>query len=125
MRVVEPAGFTKISALGVEEQRVRVIVDFVTPREEWRRLGDGYRVEARFVLWQGDDLLLIPTSALFRHGEGWAVFVAEGGRARLRSVDIGQRTGLSAQVLGGLRVGEQVIAHPDDCVADGVKLRPR
>ena len=125
VRVVEPAGFTKISALGVEEQRVRVIVDFVTPREEWRRLGDGYRVEARFVLWQGDDLLLIPASALFRHGEGWAVFVAEGGRARLRSVDIGQRTGLSAQVLGGLRAGERVVAHPDDRVADGVKLRPR
>ncbi len=125
VRVVEPAGFTKISALGVEEQRVRVIVDFVTPREEWSRLGDGYRVEARFVLWEGDDLLLIPTSALFRHGDGWAAFVAVDGRARLRPLEIGERTGLSARVLGGLRAGERVVAHPDDRVADGVRLRPR
>ena len=82
VRVVEPSGFTKISALGVEEQRVRVIVDFTSPREAWARLGDGYRVEARFVLWEGKDVLQLPTSALFRHGEGWAVFALEGGRAR-------------------------------------------
>lgn len=125
VRVVEPAGFTKISALGVEEQRVRVVIDLVTPRAHWQRLGDGYRVEARFVLWQGEGVLLIPASALFRQGDGWAVFVAEAGRARLRAVAIGQRSGLAAQVLQGLRPGERVIAHPDDRIADGVRLRPR
>lgn len=125
VRVIEPAGFTKVSALGVEEQRVRVIVDLVTPRAHWQRLGDGYRIEARFVLWQGEGVLLIPASALFRQGDGWAVFVADAGRARLRAVQVGQRSGLAAQVLDGLRAGEQVIAHPDDRVADGVRLRPR
>lgn len=125
VRVVEPAGFTKVSALGVEEQRVRVIVDISSPEEQWRSLGDGYRVEAGFVLWQGDGLLLIPTSALFKHQEGWAVFAAEAGRARLKPVKIGQRNGLAAQVLEGLKAGDRVIAHPDDKIADGVKVKAR
>ncbi len=125
VRLVEPAGFTKVSALGVEEQRVRVIVDIVSPPAQWRQLGDGYRVEASFVLWQGSDLLLIPTSALFRHGDGWAVFVADAGRARLRPLRIGQRNGLTAQVINGLAIGDQVVAHPDDKIADGVRVKPR
>ncbi len=125
VRVVEPAGFTKVSALGVEEQRVRVIVDIVSPPTQWRQLGDGYRVEAAFVLWQGNDLLLIPTSALFRHGDGWAVFIADAGRARLRPVRIGQRSGLAAQVIAGLKQGDQVVAHPDDKLADGVRIKQR
>ena len=125
VRLVEPAGFTKVSALGVEEQRVRVIVDIVSPPEQWRQLGDGYRVEASFVLWQGSDLLLIPTSALFRHADGWAVFVADAGRARLRPLRIGQRNGLTAQVLAGLAMGDQVVAHPDDKIADGIRIKPR
>jgi HlyD family secretion protein len=125
VRVVEPAGFTKISALGVEEQRVRVIADFTSPAERWRPLGDAYRVEAAFVLWEGRDVLLIPTSALFRHGDGWAAFVAEAGRARLRALRIGQRNGLDAQVLEGLKAGEQVILHPDDKIADGKRIRAR
>ncbi len=125
VRVVEPAGFTKVSALGVEEQRVRIIVDITTPPEVWQALGDRYRVEASFVLWQGDDLLLVPTSALFRHQEGWAVFVAREGRAHLTPVQIGQRSGLAAQVLAGLKAGEQVIAHPDEKVADGVRVQAR
>jgi len=125
VRVVEPAGFTKVSALGVEEQRVRIIVDITSPPEQWRSLGDGYRVEASFVLWQGSDLLLIPTSALFRHKDGWAVFVAEAGWARLRPVKIGQRNGLTAQVIAGLGTGVKVVAHPDDKIADGVKVKPR
>jgi HlyD family secretion protein len=125
VRVVEPAGFTKVSALGVEEQRVRVIVDLVSPPEQWRTLGDGYRVEASFILWRGEALLLVPTSALFRHGDGWAVFVAAQGRARLTPVKIGQRNGLAAQVLDGLRTGEQVVAYPDDKIADGVKVKAR
>ena len=125
VRVVEPAGFTKVSALGVEEQRVRVIVDFTSPREAWQRLGDGYRVEASFVVWEDGDVLQVPTSALFRHGDGWAVFVAADGRAHQRPVRIGQRNGLRAQVLDGLKLGEAVIAHPDDKVRDGVRVKTR
>jgi len=125
VRVVEPTGFTKVSALGVEEQRVRVIVDIVAPREQWARLGDGYRVEAAFVIWEGRDILTAPTSALFRHGNDWAVFVAEGGRAVLKPVRIGQRNGLRAQVLSGLNASEAVITHPDDKIAAGVKVKPR
>ncbi len=125
VRVVEPSGFTKISALGVEEQRVRVIVDFAAPREAWQRLGDGYRVEARFVLWEADDVLQLPTSALFREGEGWAVFAVEGGRARLTQVETGQRAGLATQVLSGLAAGTRVVSHPDDKIDDGTRVKPR
>lgn len=125
VRVVEPTGFTKISALGVEEQRVRVIVDFTSPREAWHRLGDGYRVEARFVIWEGADVLQLPASALFRQGEGWATFVLEAGRARLKPVEVGQRAGLRAQVLSGLDAGEQVITHPDDKISDGTRVKLR
>ena len=125
VRVVEPTGFTKISALGVEEQRVRVIVDIVSPREEWQRLGDGYRVEAAFIVWEGQDVLIVPTSALFRHDNGWAVFVAEAGKAVMKPVQVGQRNGLQAQVLSGVNEGEAIIAHPDDKVSDGVKVKPR
>lgn len=125
VRVVEPSGFTKISALGVEEQRVRVIVDFASPREAWQPLGDGYRVEARFVLWEDDDVLQLPTSALFRHGEGWAVFAVEGGRARLTPVEIGQRAGLATQVLSGVAAGTVLASHPDEAIGDGTRVKPR
>jgi len=125
VRVVEPAGYTRVSALGVEEQRVRVIVDFTSPRDAWRRLGDGYRVEASFVVWEGSDVLQVPASALFRHNNGWAVFVAEAGRARLRPIQVGQRSGLQAQVLDGLKAGDKVIVHPDDKVTDGVRIKVR
>lgn len=125
VRVVEPSGFTKISALGVEEQRVRVIVDFAAPREAWQALGDGYRVEARFVLWEAEDVLQLPTSALFRHGDGWAVFTVDAGRARLTPVEAGQRAGLATQVLSGLAPGTRVISHPDDKIDDGTRVKPR
>ena len=125
VRVVEPTGFTKISALGVEEQRVRVIVDITTEREAWQRLGDGYRVEARFVIWESDDVRQLPASALFRQGEGWAAFTLEDGRARLKPVEVGQRAGLRAQVLSGLEKGEQVITHPDDKISDGARVKLR
>lgn len=124
VRMIEPAGFTKVSALGVEEQRVRVIVDFTSPHEQWRRLGDGYRVEARFVVWEGSDVVQIPASALFRHGNGWAVFAVQAGRARLKAVQVGQRAGLDVQIAAGLAVGEQVISHPDDKIEDGVRVKP-
>ncbi|MGA9165193.1 MAG: HlyD family efflux transporter periplasmic adaptor subunit, partial [Thiobacillus sp.] len=125
VRTVEPSGYTKISALGVEEQRVRVIVDFSSPREAWARLGDGYRVEARFVLWEGRDVLQLPTSALFRQGEGWATFVLDGRRARVVPVEIGQRAGLATQVVSGLKAGDRVVAHPDETIKDGVRVKPR
>lgn len=125
VRLVEPSGFTKISALGVEEQRVRVIVDFTSPRATWQRLGDGYRVEARFVLWEGDDVLQLPTSALFRHGNGWAVFAVEEGRARLTPVETGQRAGLATQLVSGLAAGARVVSHPDDTLGDGARVKPR
>lgn len=125
VKTVEPVGFTKVSALGVEEQRVWVICDFTSNPALWRPLGDGYRVEASFVLWTGADVLQVPASALFRAGDGWAAFVVEGGHARQRRVEIGQRTGLQAQILSGIRPGERVITHPDDKVADGVRVEPR
>lgn len=119
VRVVEPAGFTKVSALGVEEQRVWVIVAFTSPADKWQRLGDGYRVEASFILWEANDVLQIPASALFRDGDGWAVFAVEQGKAVKRRVETGQRNGLDAQVVSGIKAGEQVIVHPDDSVRDG------
>lgn len=125
VRVVEPAGFTKISALGVEEQRVRVIVDVTSPRDAWQRLGDGYRVEASFIVWESSEVLQVPTSALFRHNNGWAAFVITDGRARLQPVRIGERSGLRAQVLDGLQAGDPVIVHPDDKVRDGVRIEAR
>lgn len=120
---VEPEGFLKISALGVEEQRVWVIVDITSPMEEWRALGDGYRVEARFILWQAGNVLQIPASALFRLGEGWAVMAVEQGRAEVREVEVGHRNGLEAEITTGLTEGEWVIAHPDDRLENGTRIR--
>jgi len=125
VRVVEPAGFTKISALGVEEQRVWVIIAFTSPSAQWQRLGDGYRVEASFILWEANDILQIPASALFREGNGWAAFVVEKGKAVKRRLEIGQRNGLTAQVTSGINGGEKVIVHPDDRVREGVKVVAR
>ena len=125
VRTVEPFGFTKISALGVEEQRVNVIADFVSPQEDWQRLGDGYRVEARFVIWEGENVLQVPASSLFRLNEGWALFVVENGRAHQRVVKMGQRTGLVAEILEGVKQGDKVLNHPSDEVSDGVRTTER
>jgi len=119
VRMVEPSGFTKISALGVEEQRVRVIADITSPEQEWQRLGHGYRVEAVFILWSGEKVLQAPASALFRTGEQWNVYVIEGGVAKKRAVTLGHRNGLAAEVVSGVKEGEQVIPHPDESVVDG------
>ena len=124
VRTVEPVGFTKISALGVEEQRVLVIADIVSPPEEWQRLGDGYRVEAQFVLWEEAEVLQIPGNTLFRRSDGWAVFVIEAGVARRREVTLGRRNGLAAQVLSGVHQGETLIAHPDEAIDEGVEVAP-
>jgi len=122
---IEPSGFTKISALGVEEQRVPVIAILTSPETVWSRLGAGYRVEASFILWQGNDVLQVPTSSLFRYNDGWAVFVVDGGIARRRPVDLGHRTGLRTEITSGLQPGEQVIAYPDETIEDGTPVEPR
>lgn len=125
VRRVEPYGFTEISALGIEEQRVNVIVDLVDPRETWQRLGHGYRVEARIVVWERDDVLRIPLSALFRHGDAWAVFAVEDGVARLRPVEPGRHTGLEVEIRSGLEEGDLVVRYPSNQVADGVGVTRR
>ena len=122
---VEPVAFTKVSALGVEEQRVRVLSDITSTPAQWRTLGDGYRVETRFVLWRGNDVLQVPASAVFRHGAGWAVFAVRDGRAVLQSVELGQRNGLADQVVRGLKEGARVVMHPDDTIHDGVRVSAR
>ncbi|GIW97169.1 MAG: secretion protein HlyD [Pirellulaceae bacterium] len=126
VRVVEPSGFTKISALGVEEQRVNTIVDLLDPPPRRAALGDGFRVDAHITVWQTDDCLRVPTSALFRHDGLWHVFVVDqNDRARLRKVEIGQNNGLQAEVIAGLKAGQQVIIHPGDAIEDGVWVRAR
>ncbi len=125
VRRVEPSGFMKISALGVEEQRVNVIVDFEDPLEAWKALGDGFRVELRVVVWEAKEVLRVPTSALFRRGESWAVFAVEGGRARLRSVEIGARNSLHAELRSGLAEGARVVVHPSDALSDGARIVER
>lgn len=123
VRQVEPFGFTKISALGVEEQRVNVIVDFEDPRAAWEALGDGYRVEIRVVVWEMDNALKVPSSSLFRNGDDWAVYVIdELSLARLRDVQIGRRNAVQAEVLAGLEQGDQVIAYPGDSIEDGMEV---
>ena len=126
VRRVEPFGFTKISALGVEEQRVNVIVDFEDVREAWEALGDGYRVEIRVVVWEESDVLKVPSSSLFRNGEDWAVYrVSDVGIVSVQNVEIGQRNAREAQVLSGLQAGDRLIAYPGDEIAEGVEVVPR
>lgn len=125
VRRVEPSGFTKISALGVEEQRVNVIIDFEDPRAAWEALGDAYRVEVGIVIWESESVLKVPTSCLFRRGEEWCVFVVENAKAVRRVVKIGRKNGIEAEVLAGLSEGEQVVVHPSDAIIDGVSVVPR
>jgi HlyD family secretion protein len=123
VRRIEPAGFTKVSALGVEEQRVNVILDLVDPAGEDAALGDAYRVDVRIVVWESANVLRVPTAALFRDGEGWAVYVIRNRRALLTPVDIGQQNGRDAEVVGGLDEGAKVIVHPPDSLVDGGRVR--
>lgn len=122
VRMVEPSGFTKVSALGVEEQRVNVIADFVDPPGA---LGDGYRVETRTILRETDDALIVPWSALFRRGDDWGAFAVEDGRARRRDVQAGHRGAVHVEILAGLTEGDTVILHPSDRIDEGVRVRPR
>ena len=121
---IEPSGFLKVSALGVEEQRVNVVIGFADPLAAMR-LGDGYRVDVRIAIWRADDVLAVPVGALFRSGSEWAVFVDGGGRARLRRVAIGERNDHLAQVLSGVEPDDRVVLHPPDTVGDGARIRER
>jgi HlyD family secretion protein len=135
VRRVEPAAFTKISALGVEEQRVNVLIDITSPPQQWRALGDGYRVGLRIVALARDDVLRVPVSAVFpaviprtqSSGEAraMAVFVFDAGRARLQAVEVGGRNGEDAWIVSGLRAGERVIVYPGDAVEDGARVEAR
>jgi HlyD family secretion protein len=125
VRLVEPSAFTRTSALGVEEQRVNVVIDLDSPREQWERLGDGYRVEARIIVWEAEDTVVVPSSAVFRDQDRWAVYRVDAGRAELVRIETGRRNGLAVQVTSGLEPGQRVIAHPSDRVVDGVQVQAR
>jgi HlyD family secretion protein len=120
VRVVEPVGFTKVSPLGVEEQRVNVVADLIDPPGA---LGDRYRVESRIVLWESPAVLKVPSGALFRSGDRWSVFRVEDGRARLREVRLGHRNPSEAEILSGLRESDKVVLHPGDQIKEGVRVR--
>ena len=125
VRRVEPSGFTKVSALGIEEQRVNVVIDLSDEYSVWQRLGDGFHVDAAITVWQADDVLRVPLSAAFRQEDKWHVFVIEGGRARLRRVELGRRNDEYAEVLSGLEPGDHVVLYPGDSIRDGSRVRLR
>src|SRR6516164_4544462 len=122
---IDPAGFLKVSALGIEEQRVRVTIDFVDPPEAWMRLGHDYRVIVHVTTWSSEDALTVPVSALFRKGDEWAVFAMENGRAQTTMVNIGHRNNRIAEVVAGLPDGAQVVVHPSDKVSEGTRVTQR
>ncbi len=122
VRWVEPSAFTKVSALGVEEQRVYVVVDFTDPLEKRPTLGDNYRVEARIVTWEANNLLTAPAGALFQRNGTWQCFVDDGGRARLRMIKVGHGNGIATEIVDGLSEGDRVIVYPGDKIADGVRV---
>jgi HlyD family secretion protein len=122
VRTIEPAAFTKISALGVEEQRVNVIADFVDPPELRRGIGDAFLVDARIVTWEGDNVIKIPVGALFRHSKDWAAFTIGNDKARLRILKLGHRNDLEAEVIEGLDANAKVIVYPSDKIHDGVAV---
>jgi HlyD family secretion protein len=119
VRLVEPSAFTRVSALGVEEQRVNVLIDLRDGPERWRALGDGWRVEAHVVAWSGQRVVTVPLGALFRRGGVWCVFAVEAGKARRREVTIGHQGGGAVEVTAGLRAGARVVVHPPDRLEDG------
>jgi HlyD family secretion protein len=125
VRLVEPHGFLKISALGVEEQRVNVIVDFTDPPSEWSSLGHGYRVEAAIVTWEEDDVVQVPVASLFRSSGRWSVFTVEDDRAALTPVQVGRDNGRTAQILSGVEPGNAVVLYPGERIEDGVRVHQR
>lgn len=125
VRVVEPSGFTKISALGVEEQRVNVILSFTDPRDKWQALGDAFRVEAAIIIERADNVLKIPLSSLFRQNELWSVFKVVDGTVVLQEVEVGQRNDRFAEIINGLNAGEKIITHPGNNVEEGIGVEQR
>ena len=122
---VDPAGFTKVSALGIEEQRVHTIIDLAEPPEAWSRLGHDFRVIVHISLWRAEDALTVPVAALFRGAGDWAVFAVRDGRARTTIVEIGRRNNRTAEVLGGLSAGDRLVLHPSDRITDGIAVTER
>lgn len=122
---IEPIGFTKVSALGVEEQRVLIICDFTSPEADWQRLGDGYRVEAELVLWHQEAVLQVPSSAVFRYQDGWAVFTVEDQQAQRQPVALGKRNGLASEILSGVTETAVIINYPSDLIEDGTVVKIR
>jgi HlyD family secretion protein len=122
VRVIEPSAFTKVSALGIEEQRVNVIADFTSPPEQRTSLGDGFRIEARLVVWSAEDVLKVPAGALFREQGEWSVFILQDQRASLRRITLGQRNDLEAEVLDGLQENDVVILYPNDQIEHGTRV---
>lgn len=122
VRTIEPYAFTKVSALGIEEQRVNIVIDFVDPPGS---LGDGYRVNARIITWASDRVVKIPASSLFRNGDNWCVYSVEQGNVKRRLVQVGHRNPMEVEVLSGLRVGETVVLHPSNQLDDGMRVRTR
>jgi HlyD family secretion protein len=123
VRRVEPAAFTKISALGVEEQRVIVLSDLSDPPAAARALGDRYRVEIQVATWHADDVLVVPAGALFREGNAWKTYLLRDGKARLTAVEAGHTDGRATEILGGIRAGDEVLLHPPDNVKDGAAVK--
>lgn len=125
VRRVEPAAFTKVSTLGVEEQRVNVLIEILSPPEQWARLGDAYQVDVQITVFAQDEATIVPSGALFRRGDGWTVYVANDGRAELRQIELLRRSGRFAAIASGLAPAEAVIVYPSDRVAPGVRIAPR
>ena len=125
VRRVEPAAFTKISTLGVEEQRVNVLIDVVSPPKDWAGLGDAYQVDARITVFSRDDATIIPTGALFRSGENWSVYMVAEGRAQRRTVELLRRSGRFAAVTAGVQPGDHVIVYPSDRNTPDVRVETR
>ena len=125
VRRFEPAAFTKVSTLGVEEQRVNVLVDLMSPAEKWAGLGDAFQVDARINVFAQVDATIVPTGALFRRGENWTVYVVKDGRAEIKDVKLLRRSGRVAAVASGLAAGESVVVYPGDRVASGVRVEVR
>ena len=125
VRLVEPSGFTKLSALGVEEQRVNVVIDLLDPPDSRTQLGDNFRIDCRIIVWQSDNVLQLPTSSLFRIDEQWHVFAVRDGLAVLTPVEVGHKNGRQAELIRGLEPGSFVIIHPSDALEDGVAVEQR
>ena len=125
VRLVEPAAFTKVSALGVEEQRVNVVLDFAEPLDRVQTIGDGFRVEAHIVVFRAENVVKVPVGALFREGPGWALFVVAGERAQKRTVKTARRNGAEAMIDEGLKPGERVVVYPSDALSDNSRVEVR